>query len=87
MVVKLVREELTLDKLDITGNMEHIAETTGFDKGGKTAPPRVCPSPGEVTAAGEATAAGETAAAGEFAAEATGEAAAASAWESPDAEA
>ena len=37
-VVMLVREVLTLDKLDTTGNVEHTVGATGFEKGGKTAP-------------------------------------------------
>ena len=61
VVVMLIREELMLDKLDTTDNVEHTVGTTGFETGGKTAPlqrgrgragfaafPRVCPSPGNL---------------------------------------
>jgi hypothetical protein len=37
VVVVFVREELTLDKLDTTGNVEHTVGATGFGKWGKTA--------------------------------------------------
>jgi hypothetical protein len=38
VVVMLIREELMLDKLDTTDNVEHTVGATGFEKGGKTAP-------------------------------------------------
>ena len=49
MVVELVREEITLDKLDtgITGSVEH---TGGAEKGGNTAPPSIWPFPGKMLA-------------------------------------